>query len=56
MGVLVAPSVPGYTPRSGFDHVRCAGAPHRTGHTPRTRFACARPFRFAKGAGISCSI
>ena len=27
------------------------GAPRRyPGHTPRTRFACARPFRFAKGA------
>ncbi len=22
----------------------------RPGHTPRTRFACARPFRFTKGA------
>ena len=27
------------------------GAPLRyPGHTPRTRFACALPFRFAKGA------
>ncbi len=24
------------------------------GHTPHTRFACARPFRLAKGAGLTC--
>ena len=25
------------------------------GHTPRTRFACARPFHFTKGAGLRCA-
>ena len=36
---------------------RDAGACARTthAHTPLTRFACARPFRWAKGARVSCS-
>ena len=47
------PPVSGYGAGSGRLARQGEATPVIPGHTPLTRFACARPFRFAKGAWVA---